>query len=222
MEPVRGQEPERTGSFSCPRSLVIGITGGIASGKTTVARMLEELGAVRISADEVVHDLLAAGQPVAGMVAREFGPEVLDNDGAINRRRLGELVFRDPDQRKRLESIVHPQVMQHVAERIDRFRRECRGVLVVEIPLLIEVGATALVDKVLVVTAEQEDQIDRLQKRYGISEADAVLRIGSQLPLDEKVKHADWIVSTKGTLRTTKRRVQSLWCDIQKSLALRC
>ena len=220
-EPVRGQEPDRTGSFSCPKSLVVGVTGGIATGKTTVARMLEELGAKRVSADEIVHELLAPGTDVARLVESEFGPDIIMASGEIDRAKLGELLFRDEGKRRRLEAVIHPRVMAEVARQIEDFRRDCPGVLVIEIPLLVEVGATGIVDKVLVVSAEQETQIDRLQKRYNMSRHDALLRIQSQLPIDEKAKHADWVISTEGTLRTTKRRVERLWSDIQKSLALR-
>jgi len=183
--------------------------------------MLEALGAARVSADEIVHRLLAPGTDVSRRVIDEFGPEI-QADGVIDRSKLGDIVFRDPAKRKRLEAIIHPHVMAEIESRIDEFHRNCTGVLVVEIPLLVEVGATRMVDKVLVVWAEQETQIDRLQKRYNISRPEAVLRVRSQLPMEEKVKVADWVISTEGTLRTTKRRVERLWSDVQKSLALRC
>jgi dephospho-CoA kinase len=111
--------------------------------------------------------------------------------------------------------------MDEVARQIAIFRLNGKGVLVVEVPLLVEVGATAIVDKVLVVTAEQETQIERLQKRYDITRPEAVLRVHSQLPMADKIKHADWVISTEGALRTTKRRVERLWSDIQEALALR-
>lgn len=221
-EPVLGHNPDRAGSFSCPRSLVIGVTGGIATGKSTVARMLEDLGARRISADEIVHDLLKPGTEVQRRVVEEFGPGILATNGEIDRRALGEVVFSDAERRRRLEAIVHPRVMAEIAGQIAEFRRGRTGVLVVEIPLLVEVGAADMVDKVLVVSAEQETQIDRLQKRYNMSQHEAELRVRSQLPIEEKAKHADWVISNEGTLRTTKRRVIRLWSEVQKSLALRC
>ncbi len=221
QEPVRGQQPERTGSSYCPKPFVVGITGGVATGKTTVARMFEDLGAERVSADEIVHELLRPGSDVSRLVVEDFGPDILV-DGEIDRGKLGEVVFRDASKRNRLEEIVHPRVMAEISRQIDVFRREGSGVLVVEIPLLIEVGATSLVDKVLLASAEQDAQIDRLQRRYNISWRDALLRMRAQLPMEEKAKHADWVISTEGTLRTTKRRVERLWSDIQESLALRC
>lgn len=220
-EPVRGQECHRTGSSYCPSPLVVGVTGGVATGKTTVARMLEDLGAKRISADEIVHELLRPGMETSRLVLDEFGSGILA-DGEIDRGKLGEIVFEDAEKRRRLEEIIHPPVMAEIAKLIDEFRCNCSGVLVVEIPLLVEVGATGMVDKVLLASAEQDTQIDRLQKRYNLSRRDALLRVQSQLPMAEKALHADWIISTEGTLRTTKRRVERLWSDVQKSLALRC
>lgn len=193
----------------------------MATGKTTVACMLEELGAKRISADEIVHEMLRPGTDVSRLVAEEFGGDIL-SDGEIDRAKLAEVIFEDASKRNRLEEIIHPRVIGEIAERIDVFRRTGSGVLVVEIPLLIEVGAVSLVDKVLLASAEQDAQIDRLERRYNISRRDALLRIRAQLPMEEKAKYADWVISTEGTLRATKRRVERLWFDIQESLALRC
>lgn len=221
-EPVLGHDPERAGSFSCPKSLVVGVTGGIATGKSTVARMLENLGAQRISADEIVHDLLQPGSEVAGEVVSQFGQGILSPGGEIDRAALGDIVFRDAEKRRRLEAIVHPPVMAEIARRIEGFRRSSTGVLVVEVPLLFEVGATHMVDKVLVVSAEQDTQIGRLQKRYNMSQHEAELRIKSQMPIGEKARHADWVITNEGALHSTKMRVIRLWSEVQKSLALRC
>ena len=218
-KPVRATQDERAGSFFARKSLVIGLTGGVATGKTTVARMFQDLGANVISADEVVHQMLAPGSQVWEQVRQEFGREVLLPDGNIDRSRLADVVFRDPGRRMRLEAITHPPVLEYLRKQSDCFRESGEGVLVLEIPLLIETGALDIVDKVLVVTAEQESQISRLENRYSIRREEAIRRICSQLPLEEKVRHADWVISTEGTLESTKTQVERVWCDVQKLLA---
>lgn len=208
-----------TGSFFVRKALVVGLTGGVATGKTTVAWMFQDLGARVISADEVVHRMLERGSDLWRQVRQEFGEEVLTSDGNIDRVRLGDLVFRDKGKRTTLEAIIHPPVIEYLQREAECFRESAQGVLILEIPLLIEVGALHLVDKVLVVTAEQESQISRLEKRYGIGREEAILRISSQLPLAEKVRHADWVVSTEGTLDSTKKQVERVWYEAQKLLA---
>ena len=208
-----------TGSFFVRKALVVGLTGGVATGKTTVAGMFQDLGARVISADEVVHRMLERGSDLWRQVRQEFGEEVLTPDGNIDRVRLGDLVFRDKGKRTTLEAIIHPPVIEYLQREAECFRESGQGVLILEIPLLIEAGALHLVDKVLVVTAEQESQISRLEKRYGIGREEAILRISSQLPLAEKVRHADWVVSTEGTLDSTKKQVERVWYEAQKLLA---
>ena len=218
-EPVRKVRTERTGSFCARKALVLGLTGGIATGKSTVASMLADLGARVISADAVVHELLKHGTPVWREVVAEFGEEIVDSNGEIDRAKLGRIVFGDPEKRGRLESIIHPRVLAYLSEQAEEFRKSGQGVLVIEIPLLAEVSAFDLVDKVLVVTAEQETQIGRLEKRSGISSEEALRRITSQMPLSKKVEYGDWVVSTDESLRSTKAQVYKVWKDIQEPLA---
>ena len=218
-EPVRKGKPERTGSFCARKALVLGLTGGIATGKTTVAGMLRDLGATLISADEIAHRMLEPGTPAWYAVVREFGDEILKDDRTIDRAKLGDLVFRNAEARARLEEIVHPPVLSYLSREAEGFRCGGAGVLVIEIPLLVETSSFSLVDKVLVVGAEQETQIRRLEKRSRISREEAIRRISSQRPLTEKVRHADWVVTTDGTLRSTKQQVSEVWHDIQKLLA---
>lgn len=181
--------------------------------------MLQRLGACVISADEIVHELLQPGTEVYREVVGEFGNEILADDGTVDRARLADIVFRDARKRRRLEEIVHPPVLTRIAEQIERFRTTGHGILVVEIPLLIETSSVGMVDKVLVVTAEQETQIGRLVKRYGVTHEEALLRIRSQLPMSEKVKYADWVVSTEGTISHTEEQVQRVWDLLQKAVA---
>lgn len=218
-KPVRIPMTERAGSFFARKTLVVGLTGGVATGKTTIARMFQDLGAKVLSADEIVHRLIEPGTEVWKQIQQEFGREVVGPDGSIDRSKLGEVVFRDAEKRTRLEAIIHPPVLDYLRKEADSFRKSGDGVLILEVPLLVEAGALPLVDKVLVVTAEQESQISRLQKRYSISREAAVLRISSQLPLAAKVKYADWVISAEGTLESTRKQVERVWCDIQELLA---
>jgi len=218
-EPVRAEQSERAGSLYARRTLVVGLTGGIATGKTTVARMFKALGAEVLSADDIVHKMLQPGSDVWRAVVQEFGEDILAESGEVDRRELAAIVFRDPQKRLRLEAIIHPPILDFLAAEAKRFRDIGEGVLILEIPLLVETSSLGLVDKVLVVTAEQETQIKRLQKRYGITREEAILRIQSQLPMSEKIKHADWVVGTDGTLRSTRGQVERVWDAIQKSLA---
>jgi dephospho-CoA kinase len=181
--------------------------------------MLADLGARLISADEIVHRMMEPGSDLERRIAAEFGKGVLTPEGGVDRQRLGEIVFSNREKRKRLEAIVHPPVLDCLREEIRRFRESGHGVLVVEVPLLVETSSVSMVDKVLVVTAEQETQIERLEKRYGMSRELALRRVESQLPLRDKVRCADWIVSTEGTLRGTKAQVVRVWDLMQKALA---
>lgn len=220
-EPVRNNKEERTGSLCVRNSLVIGLTGGIATGKSTVAQMLRDLGAQVVSADEVVHRLLRRHTRTWRTVVREFGEDILASDENIDRKRLGSVVFQDPERRARLENIVHPPVLRYLSGLAKCFRRKGNGVLVLEIPLLIETSSQGIVDKVLLVTAEQDTQINRLKYRYGIGTAEAVLRIKSQLPMQEKLQFADWVIDTDMSLEDTRSEVNRVWLDVQKSLAAR-
>ncbi len=218
-EPVRKASAKRVGSSCENHTIVLGVTGGIASGKSTIAAMLADLGAEVISADEIVHRLLADDECVKSSIVSVFGDSVLDRDGSIDRHVLGEIVFGDARQRAMLEAIIHPKVLQTLRNEAEMFRHDGSGVLALEIPLLVEVGAFDLIDKVLVIIAEHETQISRLVKRDGITRESAMARVSSQMPLSEKVRYADWVVDTDGGLRTTKAQVYKVWTDLQELLA---
>jgi len=198
------------------KTLVIGLTGGVATGKSTVAGMLAELGARVLSADDVVHELMSPKSEVWKAIVTEFGKEILKPDGNIDRATLGRIVFNDPKKKARLEQIIHPPVLQYLAREVEEFRAKGAGVLVLEIPLLVETSSISLVDKVLVVNAEQERQIERLQYRYGINTSEAMARIRSQLPIADKLKIADFIISADDSLEETKDQVRRLWTSIKK------
>ncbi|MCL6518559.1 MAG: dephospho-CoA kinase [Armatimonadetes bacterium] len=217
--PVCKEQTMRTGPFCGRKVLIVGLTGGAASGKSTVAKMLADLGARVISADDMVHGLLDNDPEVQKEIIQAFGKDILNEQGRIDRRKLGKIVFKDAEKRARLEKIIHPRVLAQIESEINNFRKQCEGVLVVEIPLLIETSSVRMVDKVLVISAEQETQIERLQKRYGISRREALQRITAQLPMAEKIKHADWVISTEDTFEKTKEQVNSVWHAMQELLA---
>lgn len=191
--------------------LVIGLTGGIASGKSTVTRMLRELGAPVIDADAIVRAVQAPGTLVTEEIAREFGPGVIQPDGSLDRAALGAIVFADPERRKALEAIVHPAVLQRMAAEVERYRAEGRPAVVLDVPLLLEGGIERTVDRVWVVYIDRETQRSRLIARDGLRAAQAEQRIGAQMSLDEKRRRADLVIDNRGSEAETRRQVEQAW-----------
>ena len=186
--------------------IVVGLTGGIATGKSTVAQMFKHCGAIVIDADQLARDVVRRGKPAWREIVKVFGNTVLNPDGSLNRRVLGTIVFKDRRKLRRLERIVHPRVareQQRVASRIAA--RFPHAVMVYEVPLLFESGAHTRVDKSIVVTADRETQIARLKRRNGMTRTEALRRIKTQMPLAEKVRRADVVLDgTKDKTLLTK------------------
>ena len=196
----------------------IGLTGGIGSGKSTVARLLEKLGAAVLDADAIVHELQGPRQRLAAEIGKSFGSQVLRSDGSVNRAALGVLVFRDPAARKRLNQLVHPHVGGEIARRLQAARSAGVPVLVLDIPLLLETRDPSLsarsllgIDAVVVVWVPLETQIARLMQRDHFSREEALQRINAQMPLDEKRLLADHVIDNSGTPEETGRQVRALW-----------
>ncbi len=187
---------------------VIGLTGNIATGKSTVARMLKDLGATVIDADRVAHEVMRAGTPVHRAVVGAFGPEVLRPDGEIDRARLGAIVFSDPQALARLEAIVHPAVLEEVARRI---AAALTPVVVVEAIKLIESGMADTFDALWVTTCPAEEQVRRLMADRGLSRRDAEQRVRAQPPQEAKIARADIVISTDGSLEETRTQVEAAW-----------
>lgn len=189
--------------------LRVGLTGGIACGKTTVARMFAELGIPVLEADSVAHALLEPGQPVYAAVVAEFGPQVLRTDGTVDRGRLGEIVFADRERLERLNQLVHPGVWEAIehwfAEQAGRGAR----VALVEAALLVEASYHRQLDRLIVVWCRPEQQRERLLAR-GLSPQQAEQRIAAQMPLEEKCRLADDVVDCSGSLDQTRRQVAML------------
>jgi dephospho-CoA kinase len=189
----------------------VGLTGGVATGKSTVARMFAERGAAVIDADELVRELQTPGTIVYQAIVEAFGATILQGDGTIDRKALGEIVFRDEPRRRCLENIVHPALISAIEKRLAELRTRGVAVCVVELPLLIEAGAERRFDWVVVVTAPEEVQVRRLMADRGLTREKALARIRSQMPLSEKVKRADFVIDNGGELWETERSVQEIY-----------
>lgn len=199
---------------------VIGLTGGIGSGKSTVSRFLKELGAVVIDADKVGHEAFKPDTETWREVVAAFGQEILTTGGEIDRQKLGNIVFGSSQALARLNQIVHPRIYDLVKARIEDYRRRGVKVVVLELPLLVEVplalkaGQPTLsdeLDEVWVTVAPESTVLKRLEEKMGLSEAEARARIRSQLASEERVKHADVVIDTDCRLDELKTKVEKLW-----------
>ena len=202
--------------------LLIGLTGGIASGKSLVTRVLRDLGAHVIDADRIVHDLLSNGQDVHREVAEHFGKDILLPDGTVNRRKLGEIVFNDPVQRAWLNQCIHPRVFEAYQAKVHHLReRRPEAIVVLDAALLIETGYHKKMDVVIVVSADEEHQVQRLMERDRFDREQAVTRIRSQMPLAEKRKAADHVIENTGTREETERRTREVFAKLKAEAARR-
>lgn len=192
--------------------ILIGLTGGVATGKSTVARMFKQCGAVVIDADELARAVVQPGKPAWREIVRAFGKGVLNLDRSINRQALGSIVFHHPAKRRRLERIIHPRVA-HEQRRmtIEATRKDPHAVVIYDVPLLFEAGIDKRVDTTIVVTADRETQIARLKKRNGLSRAEAFRRIRSQMPLGMKRRRADYVLDGRTDARRLARDVRQLF-----------
>jgi dephospho-CoA kinase len=196
---------------------VIGLTGGISSGKSTVAQFLAELGAVIIDADKVGHEAFKPGTKLWREVTAAFGEQILTTDGEIDRQKLGEMVFADPKRLSQLNEIMHPRMSEMVRAQLEDYRRQGVAVAVLEATLLIEAGGEwiKLVDEIWVTVASESTVLKRLMERSGLSEAESLARIRSQMPPTEKVRHADVVINTEYSLDEMKAKVKKLWHERQ-------
>jgi dephospho-CoA kinase len=189
---------------------VIGITGGIATGKSTVERILENLGTKVIDADKVVHKLLS-DENVKNEIRQHF-PDAFDNEGNIDRKKLASIVFNDYEKKKILENILHPKVNQEIDKWIEINKKENSDeVLFVSVPLMIETGSYKKYDKVVLVYAPRELQIKRLIENKGYSYEEALARINAQMDIEEKRKYADYIIENTGTIQELEEKVKQLY-----------
>lgn len=197
--------------------LHLGLTGGIGSGKSTVARLLAEHGAVIIDADAISRRLMEPGSPVLAQAVEVFGPEILHEDGTLDRPALARVVFGDDAARERLNGIVHPAVREESARQLEAApsRPGFAGVVVEDIPLLAETGQAGRFDGVLVVTADEEERVRRLTRNRGMSEDEARSRIRAQATDAERAAIATWTVDNSGSPEATREQVDALWTEFE-------
>ena len=190
---------------------VIGLTGGIGSGKSTVSQFLAELGAVLLDADKIGHEAFMPDTGAWRDVVAAFGREILAPGGEVDRQKLAEIVFSDPEALTRLNQIMHPRMYQMAEERIEECRRQGADVVVLEAALLIEANWTPLVDEVWVTVAPESAVLERLNKQRGLEREQTLARIRSQLSAEERIKQADVVINNDGDLDDIQTRVKELW-----------
>ena len=190
---------------------IIGLTGGIGSGKTTVAQFLKELGAVVIDADKVGHEVLRSDAEVWQEVVAAFGEGVLNPNGSISREKLGRIVFGAPESLLKLNVIMHPRIAERVGAQLEGYRKRGARVVVVEAPLLLEAGWASLVDEVWVTVASEAAILRRLKERTGLSKTESLERIRAQMSATERVKRASVVIDTDCELDELKEKVAELW-----------
>jgi len=192
--------------------VIIGLTGGIGSGKSVVGRMLAELGAHVIDTDKIGHGVYRPGSEGFRRIVETFGDGVLAPDGTIDRRRLGAIVFADPERRRALNAIVHPLIFQEILHQIEQRRAAgFPGPIVLEAPVLIEAKATGMVDRIWVVTAPRDMVRRRLLGSRDLTPEEIADRMAAQLDDDERRKHADLVIENDGDLETLRARVTAAW-----------
>jgi dephospho-CoA kinase len=196
---------------------VIGLTGGIGCGKSTVARLLQARGIPVVSADQLARDVVAVGQPALAAIVRAFGTEYLRDDGTLDRAKLGALVFGDAGARKALEAITHPAIAREAARRIAALASEGHALVFYEIPLLFETARESMFHRTVTVAASTETQIARIVERDGLSRAEAQARIDAQMPVADKVARADHAIWNDGDLDALEREVEALLRELAAS-----
>lgn len=221
---------EDSGSFSIEQALesqksflgphapfLLGVTGGIASGKTTVVRMLEELGAPVIDFDVLAREVVAPGKPALKDIVSYFGEQVLREDKTLDRKKLSDIVFQDKEKRRRLEGFTHPRINEEFIRQVKEIAsKNPNAIIQVDIPLLVELNLQHHFYRLLVVYVPREVQIKRLIKRDGITREQAENILRAQLSIDDKVGYADFVIHNEGSLEETKRQVDEVWEKIRE------
>jgi dephospho-CoA kinase len=196
--------------------LLVGLTGGIGSGKSLVAQMFKQLGVHLIDADELAHWVVEPGQPALKRIVESFGPEILNPDRTLDRAKLGRLVFDHPEKRELLNSLVHPYVfMEEERRRKEIAQKDPKAIVMFDAALLIETGSYQLMDKVILVTIDRRKQISRIMRRDGLSREEAVKRIDAQMPQSKKKRKADYIIDGGQTLKAVEDQVRRIYEELK-------
>jgi dephospho-CoA kinase len=190
--------------------MIIGLTGSIASGKSTVSNMLKEKGYPIVDADKIARQVVEPGTPVIKEIAEHFGDEVLNEDGSLNREKLGKRIFKSEEERKKLNSIIHPAIRNEMIRQKEQWISKGAGTVILDIPLLFESKLQSFVEKIIVVSVTPEIQKQRLIARNELNEQEAADRINSQLLMVEKEAGADAVIDNNGTIEETKMQVETL------------
>jgi dephospho-CoA kinase len=199
--------------------LIVGLTGGVASGKTAVSQVLKEEGAYIVDADQIARELVQPHKPAWNELVKAFGKEILQEDEFINRKKLAERVFGDLKHRKYLNQILHPQIKEEMDRRTKEIgQKDPEAIVVIDAPLLVELGAHRKVDKLIVVTSTPMQQMERLKERDGRSPEEALGIFSAQMPVEEKVKLADFVIRNEGSLEEMKKRVREVFQELKNGM----
>lgn len=197
--------------------LIVGLTGGVASGKTAVSQVLKEEGAYIIDADQIARELVQPHKPAWNELIKAFGQEILQEDGSIQRKKLADIVFVDPKQRKLLNQILHPRIKEEMDRRTKEIgEKDPQAIVVIDAPLMVELGDHREMDKLIVVTSTQTQQIERLKDRDRTNTKEALRIVSSQMPLEEKLKFADYVIRNEGSMEETKKRAKEVYQELKK------
>ncbi len=199
--------------------LVVGLTGGMASGKSVVSKTLRELGLPIIDADLIAREMVRPNEIGYREIVDYFGKKILNPDQTINRRRLAKIIFSDSKERERLNSILHPKIVKKIKKRILNFKEKGEKIVIVDAALLIEAGQLPLVDELIVVTVSPKIQVRRLAQRDHLTEKEARERIATQMPLSEKAKLADYIIDNSSSVKKTIKRTKEVYNRLRLTIA---
>jgi len=195
---------------------VVGLTGGIASGKSTVSSLLKDKGAAIIDADEIAKETMSKGKPVWVSVINHFGEQILNDDKSdIDRKKLADIVFSDRVQLEALNSLTHPEILKEIKKQLENYKKAGRKVIVIDAALLLESGLDTLVDEVWLVVVDEKTQLERLVMREkDMDFAQALNRIKSQMPLKEKLKYANRVIDNNSSIEETREQIDEIWREI--------
>jgi len=197
--------------------LIVGLTGGVGSGKTIVSQTLREEGAYLIDADQIARELVTPHSPTWNELVQVFGKGILKEDKSLDRKRLAQRVFSNPKERTLLNQVIHPRIKEEINRRKEEIlQKDPEAIIIIDAALLVELGEHREMDKVIVVVAPDDQRIERLKRRDGMSEEEAQKVISSQMPQEEKMKVADFVIRNEGTLEETKQRARELFQELKR------